>query len=201
MKKFFQDFKKFISRGNVIDLAVGVIIGGAFTAIVTAITNKILMPIINWILALIVGGDGLESIYTFLKKTYIENDPSKGVDLANSIYIDWGAFITAIINFVLIAFVLFVIIRAIMKAQNLVKKEKESRPTKEEKQELIDRGIVVNSKKELRIKTKELRAEKKAKAEETAKLLAEQNKKPTTEELLSDILIEIKKQNKVSNKK
>ena len=50
MKKFFAEFKKFIQRGNVIDLAVGVIIGGAFSAIVTALTNNILMPVINWVL-------------------------------------------------------------------------------------------------------------------------------------------------------
>ena len=50
MRKFFRDFKAFISRGNVIDMAVGVIIGGAFSAIVTALTNKILMPLINYLL-------------------------------------------------------------------------------------------------------------------------------------------------------
>lgn len=193
MKKFFKDFKAFISRGNVLDLAVGVIIGGAFTAIVTAVTNKILMPIINCILALIVGGDGLEAVYTFLKKTYIENDPSKGVDLANSIYIDWGAFIIAIIDFLLIALVLFLIIRAIMKAQSVAQMSKESRPSKVEKAELKAAGVNMKSRKEVRAKTAELRAEKKAKAEAEAKALEEANRKPTTEELLSDILTELKK--------
>lgn len=51
MKKFFQDFKKFISRGNIIDLAIGVIIGNAFSAIVKALTDKIIMPLINWVLS------------------------------------------------------------------------------------------------------------------------------------------------------
>ena len=115
MRKFFKDFKAFISRGNIIDLAVGVIIGGAFSAIVTALTNKIIMPIINW--ALSAGGNGLESAYTFLKKVYTDGE----LDLTKSIYIDWGAFITAIIDFILIALVLFCIIRAIMKAQNVAK--------------------------------------------------------------------------------
>ncbi len=193
MKKFFKDFKTFISRGNVLDLAVGVIIGGAFTAIVTAVTNKILMPVINWILALIVGGDGLEAVYTFLKKTYIENDPAKGVDLANSIYIDWGAFIIAIIDFILIALVLFLIIRAIMKAQSVAQKSKESRPNKEEKAELKAAGVNLKNRKEVKAKVAELRAEKKAKAEAEAKAQEEANKKPTTEELLADILEEIKK--------
>ena len=193
MKKFFKDFKAFISRGNVLDLAVGVIIGGAFTAIVTAVTNKILMPIINWLLALIVGGDGLDAVYTFLKKTYVENDPAKGVDLANSIYIDWGAFIIAIIDFLLIALVLFLIIRAIMKAQEVAKKGAESKPTKEEKAELKAAGVNVRNRKELKTKTAELRAEKKAKAEVEAKALEEANKKPTQEELLAEILAELKK--------
>ena len=55
MKKFFREFKTFITRGNVMDMAVGVIIGGAFTAIVTALTNNIIRPFINWIVAALVG--------------------------------------------------------------------------------------------------------------------------------------------------
>ncbi|MBO7508536.1 MAG: MscL family protein, partial [Clostridia bacterium] len=106
MKKFFQEFKKFISRGNVIDMAVGVIIASAFTAIVTAVTGKVIMPLINWLLAVIVGGNGLDSVYTFLKKVYVLDEfgmETSTVDYANSIYIDWGALIVAIINFFLIA--------------------------------------------------------------------------------------------------
>ena len=111
-KGFFKEFKEFIARGNVFDLAVGVIIGGAFTAIVNALCNNILKPIINWILALIVGEKGLDGVYTYLKKV---TDPvTGGVDLVNSIYIDWGAFINAVINFLLIALVLFLIIKAMM---------------------------------------------------------------------------------------
>ena len=70
MKKFWADFKKFISRGNILDLAVGVIVGGAFSAIVTALTNKVIRPLINWILAAITGGNGLASACTFLKTVY-----------------------------------------------------------------------------------------------------------------------------------
>lgn len=72
MKKFFSEFKKFITRGNVMDLAVGVIIGGAFTAIVNALSNNILRPIINWIIAAICGGSSdLSKIYTVLKPAYV----------------------------------------------------------------------------------------------------------------------------------
>lgn len=106
---FFAEFKTFITRGNVLDMAVGVIVGGAFTAIVNALTNNILRPLINWIIALVIGGDGDVTAYTILKAVMVDGK----VDLASSIYIDWGAFISAIINFLLIAFVLFCIVKAI----------------------------------------------------------------------------------------
>lgn len=114
MKKFFDEFGKFIMRGNVLDLAVGVIVGGAFTAIVNALSDHILKPIINFLLALILGEDSLENIYTYLRKVPAA-DGSGAVDLAASIYIDWGAFINAVINFLLIAFVLFCIVKTINK--------------------------------------------------------------------------------------
>ena len=71
MKKFIAEFKAFISRGNIIDMAVGVIIGGAFSAIVTALTSKILMPIVNWALSHIVGG---AKLYTLLPNSKLATD-------------------------------------------------------------------------------------------------------------------------------
>ncbi len=115
-KGFWKEFKEFISRGNVLDMAVGVIIAGAFTAIVTALSNNILKPIINWFLAAILGKDSLSEVYTFLVRGYDENGV---LDLTQSIYIDWGAFINAIINFILIALVLFIIIKALTKVQKM----------------------------------------------------------------------------------
>ena len=178
MKKFWNEFKKFISRGNVVDMAIGVIIASAFTAIVTAVTNKIIMPVVNWILAIITGGSGLDQIYTFLKKVYVPDatgNPTTQIDLANSIYIDWGALITSVINFFIIALILFIMLKAFNAAQEGIAKEKNKFPTIDERKELI-------------AKTAELRAEKKAIAD--AKAQAE--KKPTTEELLTDILAELK---------
>ena len=100
MKKFFAEFKKFITRGNVVDMAVGVIVGGAFTSIVNGLSNFILKPIINWIIALIIGKDGLSGAITPLSPVYkVLEDGTKELDLANSIYIDWGAFISTVINF------------------------------------------------------------------------------------------------------
>lgn len=108
IKQFFEEFKKFITRGNVLDMAVGVIVGGAFTGIVNGLSNYILKPLINWLLALILGKEGLSGAITMLSPAY---DETGALVLANSIYIDWGSFISAIINFLIIAFVLFVIVK------------------------------------------------------------------------------------------
>lgn len=121
MKKFFAEFKKFITRGNVLDMAVGVIVGGAFTAIVNALSNNILRPLINALLSLILGESSLESVYTMLIPAYTDETKTV-IDYASSIYIDWGAFISAIINFILIALVLFCIIKTINAANEGLKK-------------------------------------------------------------------------------
>ena len=108
IKKFFGEFKKFITRGNVLDMAVGVIVGGAFTAIVNGLSNFILKPLINWLIAVLIGEEGLSGAITMLSPAY---DDAGALVLADSIYIDWGSFISAIINFLLIAFVLFSIVK------------------------------------------------------------------------------------------
>ncbi len=119
-KGFWKEFKAFITRGNILDMAVGIIVGGAFTAIVNALCNNILKPIVNWILALILGTDSLSEVYTFLTTAYTTDETgAQVIDLANSIYIDWGTFINAIINFLLIAIVLFLIIKALMRVQKM----------------------------------------------------------------------------------
>ena len=105
---FFKDFKKFVTRGNVVDMAIGVIVGGAFTAIITALSNHVLKPVINWILAKILKKDSLSEVYTFLTRVNAEDGTP---DLAQSIYIDWGALINAVLNFLLVALTLFVIAR------------------------------------------------------------------------------------------
>ena len=116
---FFKDFKKFITKGNIVDMAVGVIVGSAFTAIINALSNGILKPLINFLLAYILGEDSLSEVYTFLKRVNLEDGTP---DLKESIYIDWGTFVNAIINFFLVAFTLFVIARI---ARYVVTKAKE----------------------------------------------------------------------------
>ncbi len=130
IKKFFREFGEFINRGNVLDMAVGVIVGSAFSAIVTALSNQILKPIINWLLALTLGKNSLNDIYTVLLPV---TDEAGVLDLTQSIYIDWGAFINAIINFLLIAFVLFIIIRTVMKMKKLSEEAQKELEEKVEK--------------------------------------------------------------------
>ena len=200
MKKFFEEFKKFITRGNVVDMAVGVIVGGAFTAIVNGLSNNILKPIINWVLYKLLGEGSLSNIYTFLKVGPTLEDGT--IDLANSIYIDWGSFINAVINFFLIAFVLFVIVKIINSfrenQKDLVAKLNKGKLTKEQRKELKKAGIKIRDKQavqayfdEQKRKAEEQAAAEAAAAEAAAK--AEREANPTTEDLLKLILAELKK--------
>ena len=111
MKGFLKEFKEFAMQGNVLDMAVGIIIGGAFTAIVTSLVDNLLNPIIG----LFCGKD-------FSKMSAVFFD--------GNVELKYGAFIMAIINFIIVALVLFAIIKAINKASSLKKKEEaEEEPT------------------------------------------------------------------------
>ena len=210
MKKFFAEFKKFITRGNVVDMAVGVIVGSSFTAIVNALSNNILKPIINWLLALIFGANSLSEVYTFLKRVDMSqdvlNDAGEVIgteivpDLTQSIYIDWGAFINAVINFFLIAFVLFLIVKLFNGVREGQKQWVDGLddhiPSKAERKEMKKRGIKMSDKAAVAAfyaeKAAAIEAEKAA-AEEKARL--ERLANPTTEDLLKEILAELKKEN------
>ena len=72
MQKFANEFKTFVKRGNVVDMAVGVIVGSSFTAIVNSVSNNVLMPLVNWVLSLVLKAESLSHIFTFLKKVYVE---------------------------------------------------------------------------------------------------------------------------------
>ena len=180
MKKFFNEFKTFITRGNVLDMAVGVIVGGAFTAIVNALGNNILKPVINFLLALIFGKDSLSELFTFLKRVEVDGV----VDLTQSIYIDWGSFINAIINFLIIAFVLFCIVKALNAVAEAQKKMLGDMDTQ--------RAAYKKYRKEglNRKQAKERYLAEKAAAEEAAKLKAEEDKANEVTDL--KLLIEIR---------
>lgn len=114
MKTFMAEFKKFVARGNVMDMAVGIIIGGAFTAIVTSLVDDILMPV----LSLLTGG------FDFSALCIVLGEGEKAATL------NYGSFIAAIINFLLIALVIFMLIKAINKLS--AKKEEEAPATTKE---------------------------------------------------------------------
>lgn len=213
MKKFFQDFKKFISKGNIIDLAVGVIIGNAFSAIVKALTDKIIMPFINWLLSLGGADEGLASAYTFLKKV-LNTDGT--IDYANSIYIDWGAFITAVLNFFIIAMTLFIILKVAMKSSEWYKEARDkalediekNQITKEDRKELKKRGISLKDKEAVTAYLTEKHAaeqEKKKQEEEEKKAKEEEALHNSTEYLLKEIrdllskTVKVEEENKQQN--
>ncbi len=120
MKKLIGEFKEFVSRGNVLDMAVGIIIGGAFTAIVNSLVGDIINPLINTIL----GGISFDSLNITVNLPWITwlNDNT----FMNIIppTIGFGNFISAIITFFITALALFILIKSINKAANLTKKKK-----------------------------------------------------------------------------
>lgn len=117
MKKNIEEFKKFIARGNVIDLAVGVIIGGAFSSIVTSLVDNILTPI----LGLVLGGVDFSSLSITFRDTKIE----------------YGAFIQSIIDFLIIAICIFTIVKIINKIIHIKKKEEEKVVSKKSEEVLL----------------------------------------------------------------
>ena len=172
----WSEFKAFISRGSVLDLAVGMIIGAAFTAIVTALVNGIFKPLIDWIPM----GD-MKGLITYLDKVYmLDADGNQIVDMTNLLYINWGNFIMAIINFLITALVLFAIIKIINTVRDSAKMLEGPDLSKEEIAELKAQGM---SRKQM----KEYVAKKKA--DEAAAAEAEKlaNAPETTEQILKDI--------------
>lgn len=188
LKKLMQEFKAFITRGNVVDMAVAVIIGAAFNAIVTSLTNNILKPLINWAVG---GADGI-GLVTMLRTVYTEDaNGAQIVDMVNSIYIDWGVFIMKIIDFLLIALVLFVIIKVFMTLKNatLSAADKAKKKTAKMAKKLRKDGMS----EEEALK----QAEAQVAAEETAAPV--EPPKPTTDELLMQIRDLLAAQNKAAS--
>ena len=109
MKKFIHEFKEFALKGNVMNLAVGVIIGAAFQSIVTALTSSFINPLI----AVVTGGTNGEGVTV------------GGTFTIRGVVFDYGSFITAVINFLIMAFIIFCIVKAINKMLNLTKKKEE----------------------------------------------------------------------------
>jgi len=165
MKKLFKEFKDFISRGNVLDLAVGMIIGAAFTAIITSIVNYVLKPLISLIP---VGNDG--TFKTVLREQVVEIQEGVEVVTQAEVAIIWSEVISAIISFLATALVLFIIIKVINSARRAAEKAKADLEAK--------------------------KAQEEAEAAPAEPEPEPVPPAPTQEELLAEILEELKKQNK-----
>ncbi len=113
MKSFWKEFKAFISRGSVMDMAVGIIIGGGFTAIVNSLVNDLVMPL----LSILTGG------YDFTKLSVVLGSGD------NAATLNYGLFISAVINFLLIALVIFCLIKGLNKMKDKIQKKEEDEPT------------------------------------------------------------------------
>ena len=124
MKGFIAEFKKFIMRGNVIDLAVGVIIGGAFQAIVNSLVNDIISPV----LSLATKGINLADKFIVLTTEEVSFATVEAAKEAGYATLSYGSFITAVINFLIMAFVIFLIVKGINKISDLGKKKEEEEP-------------------------------------------------------------------------
>ena len=117
MKKLMKEFKEFALKGNMVDLAVGMIIGAAFTAVVNSLVTNLFNPII----ALVTGGVDLNELWKIPVGAVLEDGTQATINI--------GAFISSLINFVIMAFVIFMIVKALNKARSLKKKEEEAAPT------------------------------------------------------------------------
>ncbi len=161
MKKMFAEFKAFIAKGNVLDMAIGVIIATAFGKITTAVVNNILMPIIGAIF----GGSSLtDSLNITLRAAQL--DPATGEVVKEANILGIGTLVTAIIDFLIVAFICFLIVKVFNKARSAAEKKK----------------------KEAEEQAKaEAEAEAKAKAEEEAKAAAEARLKEPDILLLTEI--------------
>ncbi len=107
MRKFIEEFKKFISKGNVMDMAVGIIIGGAFTSIVSSLVNDIINPLLG-----LFGGMNFDQL---------------AWNITGDVTLYYGKFITAVVNFLIMAFIVFILVKAINTAASKFQKKEEAK--------------------------------------------------------------------------
>jgi large conductance mechanosensitive channel len=137
MKKFFKEFGEFIQRGNIMDMAVGVVIGSAFAAIVTSLVNDIIMPLVS----LATGGIDFTNLFVSLNgqtyKTLAEAQEAGASVLA------YGSFIQAIVNFLIIALCIFITVNAMKKAKEKMEKRLKKEEKKEEEAKKSDEVVLL----------------------------------------------------------
>ena len=115
MKKFFSEFKEFISRGNVMDMAIGVIIASAFGKITASLVNDVFMPFIGWL----IGGIDLAQLNITLSPAVLDE---AGELVKEPVVIGIGTFLTTVIDFILVAFVVFLVVKAFNTAKKKLEK-------------------------------------------------------------------------------
>lgn len=124
MKKMFEEFKKFIMRGNVLDMAVGVIVAGAFGKITTSLVNDLFMPFISWIF----GARDMTALNVVVRPEIV-NEAGEVTQAA--ITLGFGTFVATIIDFLLIAFVVFLVVKLMNTAKDKLAKKEEEAPAEE----------------------------------------------------------------------
>lgn len=124
---FVNDFKAFIARGNVVDLAVGIIIGAAFTTIVNSLVKDIIMPPIG----MITGGVDFSDLYINLSS--VDYPTLAAATAAGAATINYGVFLNAVINFLIVAFAVFVLVKQVQR----FRKQEEAKPTPPPAQEVL----------------------------------------------------------------
>lgn len=182
MKKLLKEFKEFINRGSVLDLAVGMIIGSAFTAIVNSLVKGILTPLINWI----PGADGTGALQTVLRSAVTDE---AGNVITEALILDWGSVISAIVTFLCTAIVLFLLIKLFNKIKETGNKAKDKAESalkqvikKEEPQETKEEQPVEEKPVEMPVA-------------EPEQIATETQTSESTEELLKQILEQLKQNN------
>ena len=149
MKKLAQEFKEFIMRGNVLDMAIGVIIAGAFGTITTTLVQKVLMPLIGAIF----GGIDLDKLNILLTPAVMEGEEV----VKEAVYMEIGTFLSAIINFLIVALIVFAIVKTFNKARQIAearkkKEEEEAAPAEEEPAGPSTEGLLAQILEELKKK-------------------------------------------------
>jgi large conductance mechanosensitive channel len=134
-KGFFKEFREFAVRGNVVDLAVGVIVGAAFGKIVESLVKDVVMPVVNFIVG---GSVDFTNKYFVLSRPANYTGPETYAELtrAGATVFAWGNFLTIVINFVLLAFIIFWMVKVINTARARIESEKEVPPAPPEPEDL-----------------------------------------------------------------
>lgn len=191
MKKFWEDFKKFIKRGNVVDMAVGVAVASAFTAIVTAFTKGFINPLLA-----LISNNSTQADLKWIIRPEIK-DSVTGEIIQSEVALLWGGFVQAIINFVIVALTLFIVMRIVSAFSNRAKKlSTDVKNLLSDEDEKAAAAAEAAKLAEEEAKAAEEAARLEAENAEKAKLAAEEERKVREEALLTEIRDLLKTMNK-----